>query len=220
MQFTENVEVHTSKGEKVGRVDRVVIDPDSKELTHIVVRKGFLFTQDKVVSIDHVDYTDKNRVVLKEGLEDPDNFPEFEESHYVPAEEAEPFVKRNIGGAKPLAWYYPLPGGAWWRKRMGGYPVYPEPAYVRRTEMNIPDGTVLLEEGAKVVSSDGDNVGKVERVYAEEEEQRVTHLLISQGLVSKERKLIPSMWIKHVLGDEVRLSISKNFVEQLPEYSA
>ena len=103
---------------------------------------------------------------------------------------------------------------------MGGYPGYPEPAYVRRTEVNIPEGTVPLEEGAKVVSSDGDRVGKVERVYAEEEEQRVTHLLISQGLFSKERKLIPSMWVKHVLGDEVRLSISRNFVEQLPEHSA
>ena len=220
MQFAENAEVHASNGEKVGRIDRVVIDPDSKELTHIVVKKGFLFTKDKVIPIDHVDASDENRVVLKEGTGDPDDFPDFEESHYIPAEEAESFAKRNMGAARPLAWYYPLPGGAWWRRRMGGYPGYPEPAYVRRTETNIPEGTVPLEEGAKVVSSDGDRVGKVERVYAEEEEQRVTHLLISHGLLSKERKLIPSMWVKHVLGDEVRLSISRNFVEQLPEHSA
>jgi uncharacterized protein YrrD len=70
-----------------------------------------------------------------------------------------------------------------------------------------------------VVSSEGDHVGDIERVYAKEEDKRVTHLLISHGLISKTRKLISSMWVKHVLKDEVRLSISKNFVEGLPEYS-
>jgi uncharacterized protein YrrD len=102
---------------------------------------------------------------------------------------------------------------------MGVYPGYPPPPYMRKTELNIPDGTVPLEEGAKVVSREGDHVGDVERIYAEEEAQRVTHVMISKGLVSKTRKLIPTMWVEHVLEDEVRLSISKNFVEGLPEYS-
>jgi sporulation protein YlmC with PRC-barrel domain len=34
MQFKENSEVVTSVGEKVGRIDRVVIDPNSKEIRH------------------------------------------------------------------------------------------------------------------------------------------------------------------------------------------
>jgi sporulation protein YlmC with PRC-barrel domain len=46
MQFKENAEVFTSTGEKDGRIDRVVIDPNSNELTHLVVKKGFLFTKD------------------------------------------------------------------------------------------------------------------------------------------------------------------------------
>jgi len=33
------------------------------------------------------------------------------------------------------------------------------------------------------------------------------------------KKLIPSMWVESVSEDNVRLSISKNFVEDLPEYS-
>jgi len=39
MQFKENAEVVTSSGDKVGRIDRVVIDPKSNELTHLVVKK-------------------------------------------------------------------------------------------------------------------------------------------------------------------------------------
>ena len=46
MQFKENARVITAGGQKVGRIDRVVLDPKSKELTHLVVKKGFLFTRE------------------------------------------------------------------------------------------------------------------------------------------------------------------------------
>jgi uncharacterized protein YrrD len=220
MQFKENAEVLTSSGEKVGRIDRVVIDPKSNELTHLVVKKGVLFTTDKVVPLDQVETATGDQVVLKAGPADPDEFPDFEETHYVPIDRAEAYAKRDLGKLRPLAWYYPLPGGAWWRRRMGGYPGYPDPPYTRRTELNIPEDTVPLEEGAKVFSSDDEHVGDVERVYAGEDEQRVTHLLISHGLISKVRRLIPTMWVEHVLTDRVRLSVNKDFVEGLPEYSA
>ena len=101
---------------------------------------------------------------------------------------------------------------------MGSHPVFPQPRYVARTARNIPDDTVPLEEGSKVYSSEGDHVGDVVQVYAEDKEQRVTHLLIAQGLISKSRKLIPTMWVEQVYEDEIRLSISKEFIESLPEY--
>jgi uncharacterized protein YrrD len=216
MQFKENAEVVTSDGQKVGRIDRVVIDPRSKELTHLIVKKGFLFTKDKVVPLDLVETATEDRIVLKEGPQDPDVFPDFEETHFIPIEEARTPEKRRHTGLSPLAWYYPIPGGAWWQTRMGGYPGYPKPPYVRKTELNIPDDTVALEEGAKVVSRDGEHVGDIERVYADEEEQRVTHLLISRGLISKSRKLIPSMWVESISDDVVRLSVDEHFVENLP----
>jgi uncharacterized protein YrrD len=219
MQFKENAEVFTSTGEKVGRIDRVVIDPKSDELTHLVVKKGFLFTTDKVVPIEHVETTTEDRVELKAGPGDPDDFPDFEETHYLPLDKTNTAAPQDPSRIGPLAWYYPLPRSAWWRTQMGTYPGYSQPPYVRKTELNIPDDTVALEEGAKVISREGDHVGDVERVYAEEEEQRVTHVLVSQGLVSKTRKLIPTMWVKRVFEDEVHLSISKNFVENLPEYA-
>ena len=216
MQFKENAEVVTSDGQKVGRVDRVVLDPKSNELTHLVVQKGFLFIKDKVVPFDQVETATEDRVVLKEGGQDPNDFPDFEETHYVPVEDTRTSEKHGSGGLKALAWYYPVPGRAWWRARSFVYPGIPKPPYVRKTEVNIPDGTVALEEGAKVVSREGGHVGDIERVYVDEEEQRVTHFLISKGLISKSRKLIPSMWVDSVREDEVRLSVGERFVEKLP----
>jgi uncharacterized protein YrrD len=216
MQFKENAAVVTTDGQKLGKIDRVVFDPNSNELTHLVFKKGFLFTEDKVVPLDCIESATEERVVLKAGQLDLDDIPNFEETHYVPVEEAGVSEERGHGGLEKLAWYYPVPGGAWWRQRSLANRGISKPPYVRKTEVNIPEGTVALEEGAKVVSKEGEHVGDIERVYADEEEQRVTHLLISKGLISKSSKLIPTMWVDSVREDEVRLSIGERFVEKLP----
>lgn len=54
MQFKEGTDVFTIDGDKVGSIDRVVIDPRNNEVTHLVVRKGFFFPTDKVVPMDLV----------------------------------------------------------------------------------------------------------------------------------------------------------------------
>ncbi|MEJ2167972.1 MAG: PRC-barrel domain-containing protein, partial [Desulfobacterales bacterium] len=98
MQFKENAEVVTSEGDKIGHIVRVVMDPGSRELTHLVVKKGFLFTKDKVVPLDLVETATENRVALKGGPQDPDDFPDFEETHYVPIEETGTSDKRGSEG--------------------------------------------------------------------------------------------------------------------------
>lgn len=217
MQFKENAVVSTSDGQKVGRIDRVVISPESKELTHIVVKKGLLFTEDKVVAVDHVDATSEDQVILKSNIENPDELPNFEESHYIPAFNEDERIPDNLAKLRPLAWYYPLPGAPWWRFEADHG--YGKPPYLHTTELNIPDGTVPLEEGAEVLTRDGEHVGDVERVYSEPDENRVTHLLVSKGFISKEKKLVPTMWVDNVLEDRVRLAVEKEIIERLPAYS-
>ena len=52
MQFKRGANVYTADGDRVGDVERVVLDPRSKEVTHIVVDKGFLFDDDRVVPLN------------------------------------------------------------------------------------------------------------------------------------------------------------------------
>jgi uncharacterized protein YrrD len=216
MQFKENADVLTSDGQRVGQIHRVVINPKSKALTNLVVKKGLFFTRDKVIPVDHVDTANEEQVVLKKDAGKPDELPDFEETHYIPLDDPGTYSRRQPGYARRVTWYYPRPGSRWWG--MGPYPYHPGPHFVAKTERNIPEGTVPLEEGAKVVSSNGEHVGDVERIYTEPEEHRATHLLISQGLLSKERKLIPTMWVEGVFEDEVRLSVETDFIERLPTY--
>jgi uncharacterized protein YrrD len=92
------------------------------------------------------------------------------------------------------------------------------PEYVLETSRNIPEGTVALKRGAKVLSSDDEQVGDIEEVLTEPAADRATHLVISEGLLLKEKKLVPTQWISAVLEDTVVLAVDAQTVEDLPEY--
>ena len=49
IRYETRTNIYNQNGDKVGSIDRLVIDPRTNEVTHIVVRKGFLFTKDKVI---------------------------------------------------------------------------------------------------------------------------------------------------------------------------
>jgi uncharacterized protein YrrD len=214
MLFRENAAVLTFDGNKIGRIDRVVIDPASGEVTHLVVKKGLLLTKDKVVPVDQIDATADEQVVLKAGAGDPDAFPDFEETQHVPTGGVEDFKRREAQEARQVMWYHTRINMPWWGG--GPYPSPPQPLFVKKTQRNIPDGTVPLEEGAKVVDAEGKSVGDIEQIYAEPEEHRVTHLLIARGTLATEKKLIPSAWIKDIFEDSVRLTVKNEVIENLP----
>lgn len=113
MQYKENAEVVTSDGRKVGEIERVVIEPKSKEVTHLVVRKGFIFTSDKVVPVDRIDRAAGDQVVLK-GAETAEDFPDFIEIDYIPVEEPGRPPHPSTTYAQQSIWYHTSPSTAWW----------------------------------------------------------------------------------------------------------
>jgi uncharacterized protein YrrD len=219
MQLAKGAKVFTADGERVGTIDRVVLEPESKEVTHLVVEKGFLFTEDKVVPMSLVGPATEDRVNLREGAGDLEKLPDFQETNYVAVETVGPQgdpqpAPGSPRWARPLYFYPPL--GSWWRTT--GFADYAKPRYVAQTEKHIPEDTVALEEGAKVIGMDGEHIGDIERIFTDPVGDRATHLLIAEGLILKEKKLIPTVWMSTVLEDEVRLSVNSDLVESLPEY--
>jgi uncharacterized protein YrrD len=212
MEFKKDTDVFTVSDEQVGQVDRVVIDPHTKELTHVVVRKGWFFTQDKVVPIEMIARATEDKVILRPDLSDLETLPDFEEIHYIAIDEAElGRTSRPASSASPVYWYPPaLP--------LAAYPGYTIPPYVIETEQHIPEGTVALKEGAKVVAADGDHVGNIEELVTGPGTDRVTHVVISQGLLLRERKLVPSTWIETVEEDEVHLAVRSGTIDSLRPY--
>lgn len=224
VELKEGTSVFTSGGKEVGKINRIILDPATNEVTHLVVQKGWLFSEDKVVPFEMVNSADEDKVVLNKDRENFEELPPFEESHFVRTRDADlspgersssPSGDVSRGGnprysfAPAYYWYPPV-----------GYLGYPLGYYgwpPMETVRNIPQETVPLKEGTDVMSSDGEHVGDVERLFVSPDSNKATHFVISQGLF-KDRKLVPAHWVKSVGEDKIHLSVSAELLESLPTF--
>jgi len=213
MQFRQNANVYTLEGKNAGRIDRVVLDPKTKEVTHLVVRKGLLLTEARVVPIELIGATTHKGITLREDVSDLEALPFFEETHYVqatgdPSSESPGQAENNN-----------VPSLYWYPRFDGVLPLaMPDPSpppYVAETEQNIPEGMVALKEGAKVITADGVAVGTVEQVLTDAYLNRATELVIAQGLLVKERRRIPITWVSRVGEDEIHLAVASHTIDEL-----
>ena len=208
MRFKQNVPVTTREGSDIGHIDRVVLDPRTQEVTHVVVRKGLLLTEDKVVPIDLIESATDDKVAIRGAAGDVEALPPFEEKHFVHAEEG---AAGSVPGDAPaLNWYSPmgpLPPIGW------AGPTAPPV----ETERNIPEGTVPLKTGAKVIAADGKKVGQVEGVITESPQDRATDILVARGglLRKKSKKRLPMRWVKEVREEGVYLTVASSEVEEI-----
>ena len=223
MQFKQGTHVYTSDGTNVGSLDRVVLDPQTDDVIELVIRKGRLFGEDKVIPMEWVASATEERVTLDKAERDLPALRKFEDTYYVPvdAKDLHGDLADPSGYESPFVYDYPPLGVAWWgfSNDIGAPPVVSAPQFQKRSEENIPQGTVALREGARVLSKDGDHIGNVAELFTDESNKHVTHLLISQGLLFKERKLIPTNWIKLAGEDDVMLTVSTSVVHDLPAYA-
>ncbi|MBZ0309968.1 MAG: PRC-barrel domain-containing protein, partial [Anaerolineae bacterium] len=180
----------------------VVLDPQTREVTDIVVTKGFFFPEDRVIPVNMVSTTSEDRVILNQNVGDLDHLSQFEERYYVPLD-TEP-----VDYAAPLFWYPPY-----------GLPVNTYPPYVVDVEKNIPEGTVALKQGANVITENNQHVGDIEQVFVDNQSNKLTHFVISQGLLFKERKLIPAHWVKRTRENAVELMVGAAFLDRLPAFN-
>jgi len=211
IQFQKNAAVLAANGQEVGSIDRVVLSPESKMVTHIVVRKGTLLKKvDKVVPIDLIAETTEDQIVLGDEAGDLESFPPFEEESVVDKKtglDHPPLYESS----SPELLGYPEPN----------IPVIPAPGeqYVTQIDQNIPEGTVALKEGAKVITADGQHVGSVEGFLADPSADQVTHLLISRGMFPRETKLVPMEWVTKMTDEEVYLRVEEHWVKELADVS-
>jgi sporulation protein YlmC with PRC-barrel domain len=217
MQIRNGASVVTADGDDVGRVDRVVLDPRSHEITHIVVRRGLLLKEDKLLPIDGVAEANENEVRLSPSVSDLEAFPPYLDIDYVPLEEGEQERAGYPASGVPPVYWYPTTGmGPLWAT--GYFGPYPVPGNVRlQLEENIPEGTLALEEGARVISSDGEQVGSIEQVSMDLDTNQTIYFILKRGLLSVERKLIPMYWVSRMEEDQVHLIVSEKFIDSLPD---
>ena len=208
MQIKRGVSVFTADNKHVGQVERVVIDPQSQEISALVVQEGDFFTEDRVLPFNFIASATEKQIVLEEGV-DLDRLPEFEETHYILLRPEDTEAAHAAGDVIPLYWYPPY-----------GFAPIGDAAFgpqIIETEENIPAGNVPLEEGAEVVSADGKHVGKVEKILTFPGGDRISHFVMRED-VENVYKLIPIYWVSDLEEDEIQLNVKETFLRKLPDY--
>jgi sporulation protein YlmC with PRC-barrel domain len=219
MHFKYDAKVVDAEGKPAGHIDRVVLDPNTGTVTHLVVRKGLLLTEDRVVPIDLVAASDDDELRLRSAAGRLDGLPRFEETHYVPVG---PMGTGDLETtAPPYYWYPPVVGFQPIGSSAAAAYGYPAPGFASETERNIPGYTVALKEGSEVKSRDGHKLGTVTEVIVASPSapgRAATHLVLAGE--QNQRKLIPAHWVAGANDDEIFLAVDAHLVNGLRDYGA
>ena len=92
----------------------------------------------------------------------------------------------------------------------------PEPQMISIPHRRIPKGELAIERGSRVEATDG-QVGKVDELLIDPQDEHITHLVLREGHLWGQRDVtIPAYQIDHIEDDIVFLKLDKHAVESLP----
>ena len=205
-QFAIGAKASCSDG-PCGEVRRLVIDPATDALTHLVIQPGRRREDGRLVPADLAEAT-AGEIRLRCTRAEFDRLDRAEEDDVV---------ERTDGGGLLGDALVHEGGEAYAPMGPGGfYDVGPQPVHRRViTEDVVPVGEAQVRPGDHVHAADGE-IGRVRGFLVDPGDHRVTHVLLQEGhLWGRKEVAIP---IGAVTGveDGIRLNITKQQVENLP----
>ncbi len=222
MEYKEGAKIVRANGESAGSLSRVVVDPRSKDVTHLVVKRGVLSGEEKVLPVELVAEADDDQIRLAREAHALDEYPDFTTTDYVSLEgEMLPSENTEGHGWQGEVYSYPqiYPQPEWGVGEKATVPYYfPGRGYTPISQHNTPAGSVSLDKGTRVTTTDGEHAGDLEEVITGGEGAAVTHIVLSRGFLGMQKKLVPADWIMTVEEDQIRLAVPSKVVRNLPEY--
>lgn len=188
-----------------GRVEKVVFNPRQRRVTHIIVGRGLLAHQDRVVPIEQVARAGDDGVWLSITSEELEAGRSYDPAEFIEAHGAIPGI-----GHEHLLLALPLWGGLRRHRR--------EPGGVVGTASGPPAGeqpTVVA--GTPLYGRDGP-IGHIAAVLVHPESGEVTHLVVRAGGLLGRDVIVPVDWATEISPERITLDVERRQVEQLPEY--
>ena len=203
--FTIGAEAHCSDG-LAGEVSRLVINPATRTVTHLVIEPRHRREPGRLVPVDMVE-TEDREITLRCTVAEFD--------HLEAAEETELVEDGGYGAVEPVEGFMDYGnmavGGSIAGMGVGGGSGHHVHSVVNEV---VPLGETQLRPGEHVHALDG-QIGRVQGFLVSGDNQ-VTHVLLEEGhLWGRKEVAIPISAVTGV-DDGIRLSITKKQVEDLP----
>ncbi len=205
LDITNDTDVYTAGDRHVGTVGRIILDPSTRTVSHVVVRKGILFTEDRLVPIADIATATPQRINLRQevGLDD---LSPFIEQYYVPLDEADRAAGSDGRGVRvAMPWSGPLGE----TMPVAGAELVP----VR--ERTISDRLTALEAGVPVFASDRHEIGRLDRIVTTDQGQP-SHIVVEDGGLLRHRRAIPIDRVQDIAENVIVLDTTHDEVDAIP----
>lgn len=219
MQIEIDAKVVSKDGEQIGKVDRIVIDPESLEVLEIVTHKGLFSEEDRIIARSYIDSGDDKTVRLNIDASKVHELPMFASADYLTPEgswdqvmypkEGEEYGYTTtaseawMGGTTVVAG-----GGSGQYTQVQGYSIgASQLADMSMQEVtNLPEDAVVLEHRADVLSADGKKLGVVDDV-AYDQDGKMTGLHVRSGVLRHHEAFAPANLVKSLTNHAVTLTL-------------
>lgn len=190
------------KDEGCGGLAGLVANPDSRQVTHLIVKEGFLFTRSSVLPLSAVRRTLGADIEISITSQEFDQYPEYQVVTYeAPAEGYEHSAVSGTAHTEPYG--------------TGGVIV---PMVKRKIREGIVTGQVVIEEGMPISNMDG-KIGHIEHVIVDRETHDITYLVVHRGFIFSERLMIPISMVEELHEDSITLAGTDEALERLSHYA-
>jgi sporulation protein YlmC with PRC-barrel domain len=195
MDMPLNVEVYCTDG-LCGHSKEVVMDRETQEVTHLVVKEKHAPHTELLVPIDLVTETTPHVIRLRCAKDE--------------LSELQPFLKVEVIEEK-IQHYVPGP-------YLMAIEIL-ETKWVTVRREAIPPGEIAVRQGARVEATDG-HAGRLDEFLVDPVAEDVTHLVMREGHLWGQRDVtIPVSEIDRLGENAIYLKLNKNQVEALPSTS-
>jgi sporulation protein YlmC with PRC-barrel domain len=209
-QFTTGAKVSCKSG-PCGALTRVIIDPVSRTLTHLVVEPPHGQTG-RMVPLGLVEHSSPDQIDLACTLQEFDALQASRETDYFPMDD----LYSSYYGGYARGYGYGYNDARFWPYY--GYGGYGYGYGLGREQVSyesIPAGEVTVRRGDPVHASDGD-IGHVAGLVIGTPTGQVTHVLLQEGhFRDKKDVAIPIRSITRV-SDVVQVAMTKHEIGELP----
>jgi sporulation protein YlmC with PRC-barrel domain len=168
--FNIGATVHCKNG-KFGKLQKLVVDPESMEITDLVVGKGLIRTEEWIVPVSDVDRTTDEYILLSINDTKLEKYPEYVEFlSNSPVEIKTKSEQRTITSAYVAHPYVFGPAGRY-------NPVF----HHQNVQCNVNPDHEVVERGTPV-HNQSKKIGSVDHLLVDSESRELTHIMVDPGL--------------------------------------
>jgi osmotically-inducible protein OsmY len=204
--FNIGATVHCKNG-KFGKLQKLVIDPESMKITDLVVGKGFIQVEERIVPVSDVERATDEYVMLSINDTKVKEYPEYVE--LLSNSSVETSTKSDSKTNNTAYVAHPYVFGPAVRYS----PVLHRPII----HTNVPPDHEVVERSTTVHNQD-QKIGVIDRLLVDAGSGELTNVVVDPGLFASSF-IVPISTIDRVDEEGIFLAIDEEVIDQFPEYA-